>query len=280
MLYKLQDILASKGYDAKIYCWGKKVSADKSIYINKITDDNRKNDIILYTETIEGNPLLFHNVARWMLNTPAFWGFNFPYHQSEAIFSWSNEFYQGVPLLRLDTIDRSLFFNADKEKDINCYFVYKKGLFRNIPEIENCTRIDMSWPKDRKDLAELLQRTNILYSFDDCSSLNDEALVCGAKVKIVTEDSIVDYNPQFKFNEELADQQIEEFIKITQNMNNDNVNYQGYYSGFMYAKIRLKCFGLRFLYLITHSKKIKQNLKDIKKHTPLFFAGGKIIYWR
>ena len=59
--------------------------------------------------------------------------------------------------------------------------------------------------------------TKVLYSFDNKTALNDEALLCGAQVKIVTQDGIIDHTQMEEVSSADAEKQILNFIKITQN---------------------------------------------------------------
>lgn len=274
VLYQLREKLEDSGFDAKILCYGKPIG-DKSIFVHDIKDYDKDKDIVVYPEIIEGNPLKFRNVVRYILQDPEFWGMSKEYDNRELIFTFDNSFYKNVPVLKFDTIDRSLFYDAHLPKDVNCYFVYKKGKFREVPEIEGWTEINMHWPEKREDLANLLQRTENLYSFDSCSVLVDEAVLCGAKVKIITPDGFQDYKETFHFNEDAFKQQFKFFIETTQNMNSSSdINYQGTFSCIDWLLNRAYRLIIRILYIVSRSKYLKNILKNnkLRKHCGCVFS--------
>ena len=96
--------------------------------------------------------------------------------------------------------------------------MHKGGKWKDVPELKGAVEINMHFPKTRQELAHLLQTTEILYSYDDCSALLDEAYFCGAKVKLITKDGFKDYSPETFFDPALLDEQLKTFFEITQKM--------------------------------------------------------------
>lgn len=62
VFYKLRDELASRGFKTYIFCFGKR-KYNPDVFIDDITDEQRTNDIVVYPEIFEGNPLGFRNVV-------------------------------------------------------------------------------------------------------------------------------------------------------------------------------------------------------------------------
>ncbi len=198
-----------------------------------IDDDMRQHDIMVYPESVEANPLKFQNVVRYVLFYPGYHGAGEKeYHPSELIFTAAKAFYD-APVLQFRTIDTSLFFDEKLPKLQDCYFVHKGGKWRNVPEIEGLLEINKDYPKTHEELAYLLKTTGILYSFDDKSALTIEAVLCGAKVKIITEDGFSEISDEdveeikervccIGKHEDLLEKlerQLDDFIAITQKMN-------------------------------------------------------------
>ncbi len=280
MLYKLRDELENRGFNAKIFCYdyGVKNELDQKIFIKNISSRNREEDIVIYPETVIGNPLLFKNVVRYMLNKPGFGGGEPTYHHGEMLFAFDRYCHDTAPMLRLDMLDRDLFFDAGKTKDVNCYFVYKGGKFREIPEIKGCIEINKNYPPTRRELAELLQRTDTLYSYDNNSCLLQEAALCGAKVKIIRENDIIDYCFRDEYDEGAFKTQMDNFIKTTQSMHfSGPVNRTGYYPLTEYLRRYMMRCLLRVVYIMTHSRHIKCKLKEIKSSSPHIY-GGKYVF--
>lgn len=214
-LYMLHDRLRAKGYEAYIFCLGTRVGDYH--YIENLSGDMKKNDIVIYPEIIMGNPLQFAHVVRWVLFFPGVNGGAKSYHPGEMAFVW-NKLYYDAPELAMPCVDASLFFDAGLQKTQDCYYVHKGGKWRYIEEIEGLLEINMDFPKTREQLARLLQTTGTLYSFDGHSALNDEAWFCGAKVKLVTADGLIDFESQASRDMDFYDRQLDFFIEASQSM--------------------------------------------------------------
>ncbi len=220
-LYRLRDELEKSGCDAFIFQYtGLSGDETKARFVSRITREMRQNDIVVYPETVHGNPLNFHRVVRWVLYFPGKNGGETHYHPGELVFTWAEEYYPGVPELRFNMLDRSLFYKGNEVRDVNCYFVYK-GTFRDIPEIKDCIEITTAWPPTRKELADLLRRTKILYSYDWYTLLSDEACMCGVDVKLVGAHDIVDYTGMIGWvsTEKEESEFVAAFINMSQKMN-------------------------------------------------------------
>ena len=216
-LYKLADSLRMHGQSVKLWSWGETRQAGFD-YADSITPAMQEEDIVVYPEIVSGNPLQIRNVVRWILFYPGVLGGEKTYHPSEKLFTWCDRYYQGVPRLFADVIDRTLFHDAGLPRTQDCTFVYKGGKWRDVPELDGLTEITMQWPKTREELVHLLQTTGTLYSWDGNSSLLDEAYYCGASVKIITEDGFRDFIPDLVFSLETFEQELSFFIQETQAM--------------------------------------------------------------
>ena len=146
--------------------------------------------IVVYPEVIPGNPLGARHVVRWVLNFPGHLGGDREFRKSELVYAWSEEFYSTDRLLSLDFIEHDLFNDRNLPlKDIDCSYL-GKGLLRGvkpIPMTEGMTQITKKWPSKRADLAGLLRRTRVLYTYDDQTMLVLEALLCGCRVIFLPE---------------------------------------------------------------------------------------------
>ena len=265
VLYMLRDVLEKKGYDAKIFCYSGK-QADSPIFIKKITDYNRKNDIVVYPEVVSGNPLLFRNVVRYVLNYPGYLGGDKKYHSGELVFSWDERYLTGVPLLRFDTIDRSLFYEDETVKDTNACFVHKGAGYQELPETAGAVKITMRYPATRSELADLLRRTKNLYSFDDNTSLLEEAALCGCRTYVFTSSGFKEVNARPVFDSDKFEKQIDVFIKLTQEYNySGEINTNGYVSPEKKAFLCSIIFILHLLYCFTKSTIVKNKIKQLKR---------------
>lgn len=216
-LYTLATVLREHGQRVRLWSWGDARQPGFE-YAEHITAQMREEDIVVYPETVKGNPLQIRNVARWVLFFPGRLGGESCYHPSEKVFTWSDEYYSGAPKLTVDIIDRKLFFDAGLPRTRDCAFVHKAGKWKNLPELDGLTEITMQWPETREELAQLLQSTATLYSWDGHSALCAEAYCCGAKVKIITEKGYRDFSPDMDLNSGIFDQELTFFISETQSM--------------------------------------------------------------
>lgn len=217
VLHLLYKKLEEKRFNVWLYSQKPHLQGYK--YIEKISKELKQNAIVVYPEIVIGNPLGFQNVARYVLYYPGELGGTRQFHHSEIIFTHNKKFYPQAFLLTLPWIDETIFYEDDSEKIQDCYFVYKGGKYREAEETKGLLEINMQYPKTSKELADLLRRTKTLYSYDACSSVLDEAVLCGATVKIITQDGIKDYDVNYR--ELIKDSQanLENFITITQDMN-------------------------------------------------------------
>lgn len=216
-LHLLSSALRDKGYNA--YIFSPRPHNSDYHYINKITNYHRKNSIVVYAEIVKGNPLKIKNVVRYLLNTPGKLGGSKKIKRGEVVFTWSHKFYKNAPELLIPYIDTKVFYKDDTPKTQDCVFVHKKGRFKDIPELENLVEINMNYPKTREELGNLLRSTKILYSYDNCSAILQEANACGALVKIIKDEGIEDSKDFDDFSPELFEKNLCNFIEITQNAN-------------------------------------------------------------
>lgn len=216
VLHRLATELNDRGYDA--YIFSEPVDGLNYKYVSKVTNKMRKNDIVVYPEIFVGNPLGFQNVVRYILFYPGKIAGEKCYDNYEVLFSFSKEFYKDADLLTLPGLDKTLFYYDGTKKDVDCYFVYKGGKWRDVPEFDNMIEINGGYPATRKELADLLRRTKTLYSYDHNSLLLDEALECGCKVKLVTKTGFIDYISDYYDAVKDYKKYIENFIEKTQAM--------------------------------------------------------------
>ena len=220
VLHALCDELRRRGCSAAIYPYGRRVRlAGSPDTVTSITDDMRENDIVVYSETVWGNPLAFRHVVRWVLNVPGRLGGERTYHEGELVVAWLRRYADTELTLRLDLVDRTLFYDDGGEKTTDAVFVYKGGKVRRTPELAGLPVITKTWPSSRTELAALLRRTRTLYSHDANTCLVEEAEACGAKVKIVTRTGTEDFTPTVEaYSPERFELEMSLFIERTQAM--------------------------------------------------------------
>jgi hypothetical protein len=204
----------ARGFE--VYLYSGKPYQSQYRYLEHLTPELQAEAVVIYPEIVCGNPLQVARVVRYVLYYPGKIAGASQYHPSETIFSYTRAFYPEVPVLTVPWIDASLFYNDGQPKTEDFSFVHKGGKCRNAPETEGLVEITMNWPTIRTELADLLRRTRVLYSYDACSALLDEAQLCGADVRIVTPEGIEAYISDYTNYVANFETQLTAFIKTTQ----------------------------------------------------------------
>jgi tetratricopeptide (TPR) repeat protein len=202
VLHELQKWLIRYGKDAMIMHFNDPYA---------IEDD----DIVVYPEIISGNPLRAKRVVRYILNEPGKLGGDKEYDKSEILVAYteyfsrhSNGVYLEIPIIE------EFFTNKGYERTINCFWV-GKGENTNHPATIGCIEITYQWPANRRELAELLNKTRIFYSYDDCTHLLTEAMLCGCSIKIIKDNVRVDLVQPSPPGPDKFKKQLEQFIRLT-----------------------------------------------------------------
>jgi hypothetical protein len=212
-LYELQKRIIRKGYDCVYYSEG-----TESVARHEVTDD----DVVVYPEVIRGNPVGAKNVVRWLLNLPGVCGGDGQYKDTDLVVSYLPQF--DHPMTRAHLFvpnwDPAMLRDLGLPRKGSLVWVHKGGWKPRIP-LEGLEITHQSG-LSKKQLVHLLQTSETLYSYDDCTALALEAHLCGCKVKLVNADgSITPYPLGLEdLDRWLADvePQLDAFIKMTQEM--------------------------------------------------------------
>ncbi len=256
VLHNLALEIEKRGYEAYLYSLYPRNERFK--YIDNLDLVDKNSAIIVYPEITSGNPLRFKNVVRLVLYYPGILGGTKEYFDEELIFVHDRIFSDKGDVLTVPFIDTSLFYSDDTPKNKVCYFINKGGKWRDVPELVDAIEINMSYPENRDDLAKLLRETKVFYSYDDCSAIMDEALMCGCEVKIIKENGFEYYKPDYLERIQNFEEQIQNFIVKTQAMNAQSIE-----------KVR----PLRFKPILFYNYlKYKYILKDKEK--------AQLCWWR
>lgn len=197
VLYKLRKHLADRGFDAKIFQGG----------------NAPPNAIVVYPETVSGNPMKGNTVVRYVLNYPGLLDGDEEYDNKELIFTYSPIFYPGVPILTIPSIE-DFFYDKQLPRSGGCYWVGKGTDVAKIPDTDGMVEITYEWPETREELADLLNTKEFFYSYDNCTALIPEAEKCGCKVTVIPGKIP---GPEYGELAKYFDSQLDNFINITQN---------------------------------------------------------------
>ena len=153
--------------------------------------------IVIYPEVVKGNPLKAVRVVHYVLNIPGvlMGDTEDKYLPGEPVFAYSPVLAERLNrcdgVMQIQTIDQSIF-NADGRTDENLKLLYRGkwqgpgdwGVEFGAIEITRWPR----WPRSKHELAALLRRGKMLYTYDALTALADEARLCGCAVCVVHPD--------------------------------------------------------------------------------------------
>ena len=242
-LYLLSDMLEREGMNAPVLCHSPSLGHH---CIQSFTEVMQREDIVIYPEIVAGNPLRFHRVARYVLYYPGMLGGERVFDDHEYIVVWDRGYRKDTPELVLPLLDRKLFYDAGLPRIHDCVYEHKNSGVKRKVDIPGAVRITMKYPEKRSELAALLQTTRVLYSYDHNSLLNDEAACCGAEVKLVTDEGLVDHIPAPEPDEKSVRSQLAQFIEATQSL-------APYVPPPLGKVFRLKMHSRMFFYRLVHA---------------------------
>jgi predicted O-linked N-acetylglucosamine transferase (SPINDLY family) len=173
VLYDLQKWLVLAGYDAIVIA---------AIY--GYATEQFAEDIVIYPEVVVGNPLKARRVVRYILNVPGKIGGTKSYAGHELLVAYSEPLaaHAHGKILNLPTIE-PFFCKTDGPKPKLAVYVGKGADLKLHPE--ECIYITRDFPSSRRGVATLLQQVSTLYTYDDFTAIELEALLCGCEVKVI-----------------------------------------------------------------------------------------------
>ncbi len=158
----------------------------------KVIADFLQNGIMIYPEIIKGNPIGAKRVVRYLLVKE-----NLGVNHYEAdypgdfICAFSKLFHKKPhhTLFKVTTPD---FMNTEdtvpwSERKMDATYFGKGPKYVECNVIPDTVLIERDWPKDQKQLAVMLKSTRFLFSFDGCSGIHTDAMMCGAVPVILHE---------------------------------------------------------------------------------------------
>ena len=147
--------------------------------------ESLKDFIVVYPETLPGNPLNAPHVVRYVMNFPAKNMHPMVAGENDFILAYWAEYYPGFhhalailpenPHLKLSGSVTPLL-----ERSMHCCYVGKGVKLPNYFDLEGTTAITREWPASKPELYALLRKTRLFFTWDPLSSLNFEAVFWGA----------------------------------------------------------------------------------------------------
>lgn len=139
-------------------------------------------DIIIYPETLSGNPLGAKNVVRWMGHKDGALGVLMKEKASDFIIAYSKIVHPKPDCVLFYANFNECFYEGHHSGMTLASYFGKSYLYGKDEPIPGTLVIERDWPETQEKLADLLRRTKILYTYDTWSATNIEAIICGAYV--------------------------------------------------------------------------------------------------
>jgi len=280
LLYEIASTLNAIGKPTKVLCYEKRdikhPVPSKEIPIIIFLEEKKINleatDIVIYTDTITGNPLQAKQVVRYLLNKP-FFLVQEPilYGYTDYIMSYSNYISQNLPQLFYLKDERAIFqpLRNNSKKGTILYFgktnpstlADQLKIFdtikKDIPK--PITAIVRSYPSSHQETLNWLSKSELLISFDGMTNICYEATLLETPVLILDKSYYISDIPfNIKRNGLFYDyQELKESKEkiISYNYYNQYLNQQ--------KRILNDCFNN----ILLHFEKVKknQNYKDFIK---------------
>ena len=162
--------------------------------INKF-DRDRKRMIGVYPEIVDGNPHNCGTVVKYLLHLPGFHGGPKSFPQNEMLFVHSDLFNQRIKLpqervLAFPYINTNVFYDMRLCRKYR-FYLSRKDNGVNYPDrrIADVPSIGTGKENDGKDgqllLSERLNKTEVIYCYDNITAMVDIARLCGCAVVLI-----------------------------------------------------------------------------------------------
>lgn len=161
----------------------------------KLNDD----DIAIYPEHVQGNPLNAKKIVRYLLNKPYFlFGYGIDYTDTDYVLVFSKLIGKNLPILYILLDERDLFTKIRestkrKEDTVSIYFgkcdydllKINRKILKNIRKQYKNVHIITRQNPSREQTLKMIAESDLMISFDPLSNLNYESTLLGTPVFLV-----------------------------------------------------------------------------------------------
>jgi hypothetical protein len=144
-----------------------------------------KEAIVVYPETVDGNPLRSKRVVRWLLHKPGFFLPWVRFSLNELTYFYNPGFAEGVVgvdqenHLRVTWLRSDVYFDRKLSNRSGACRLIRKGRLTGlseVPEGDNAILID---DMTHEEKADVFNKTKVLYSHDPFTQYTTYAAMCG-----------------------------------------------------------------------------------------------------
>ncbi len=207
LTYELVHILNRNGVESRNLCFDKynpdwcvpAEYAKYTIYLSEVNVVIKPDDIVIYPEQVENNPLSAKRVIRLLLNKPYFiFGTGINYSTTDYIISYSQIISDTYPQMYYMIDERQLFKQyCNVQSDPFMCTVYfgkidSKVLHRKRRQLKTIIRnfkrvkvICRNFPCSRDETLLWIKQSSLLISFDAISNINYESTLLGVPVLLM-----------------------------------------------------------------------------------------------
>lgn len=139
--------------------------------------------IVLYPEIIQGNPLCSSKIVRWLGNKEGYLtGTKMNAKPRDFILTHSKAIRPDAHYALFNAELNPVFNDGGipENRNINVTYTGKGTTYGDCKIQPNSLGMTRTWPYGQDQLAYLLKRTNIFYTWDSWTATNIEAILCGA----------------------------------------------------------------------------------------------------
>lgn len=163
----------------------KRMSLDKVEY-ERAVNDALDNGICIYPDIVQGNPLLAKRVVRYFLYYDGgITGIKSSCGEGDYILSFSPQYFKGANrILFKPVVDANMHDEGApmfESRSLDLTFFGKGPNYAQCHLVDGSIELPKAWPKSKVELAALLRCTRYVYTWDYHSSLNLDAVLCGAR---------------------------------------------------------------------------------------------------
>jgi hypothetical protein len=197
VIKKLTDVLTD--LNQTVYVIGSSFNNGKTIQINNISEVNLNNTVIIYPETVVGNPFMGKNVVRWILyhtttpNPPGIFhkldfntflnlkkGIEHTWKNTDEYFYFNNYFEtlkkREKKILKVYNFRLDEFYDFGLEREGYCHLFYKNNIDQSFPNKYNSEHIPLgNW----EGIVNIFNRKKYFLTYDDSTYYLVVAALCG-----------------------------------------------------------------------------------------------------
>jgi len=149
------------------------------------------NSCVIYPDIIKGNPLNGNKFATYVLGKPLYEIISDYIIAFSSIYLENSNMVLFKPFVSEWMHDRNTLHWS--QRNLSLTYFGKGPSYSECFLLDGTVLIERDWPRDKRQLAELLRNCKYFYTWDSISATNVDALLCGA-VPVFMQDKQINFN--------------------------------------------------------------------------------------